>query len=71
MRGSQELRGAKVIAAFPRQEKAWCGPCGRMMVLGNAGLCLDCELIFRLAKLARIQFVRELENHRAIRGWRT
>jgi hypothetical protein len=57
-------RGSSVIAAFPNQEKAWCGPCGRLMVLGQYGLCLDCELIFRLAKLERVQFVKQLARFR-------
>jgi len=34
------------------------------MILGDAGLCIDCELIFRLAKLERTQFVRELQRFR-------
>jgi len=58
------MRGKNLFSAFGLQDRRYCGPCGRFMILGDAGLCIDCELIFRLAKLERSQFVRELERFR-------
>jgi len=58
------MRGKNVLSAFALQDRRYCGPCGRFMIVGDAGLCIDCELIFRLAKLERTQFVRELERFR-------
>ena len=58
------MRGKNLLSAFALQDTRYCGPCGRLMILGDAGLCIDCELIFRLAKLERTQFVRELQRFR-------
>jgi len=58
------MRGKNLLSTFAIQDRRYCGPCGRFMILGDAGLCIDCELIFRLAKLERTQFVRELQRFR-------
>ena len=64
------LKRLKLLVATPlpgtpiSAGTGFCGPCGRKTILGNAGICLDCELLFRLAKLERTQFVRELERFR-------
>jgi len=64
------LKRLKLLVATPlpgtpiSEGTGLCGPCGRMMMLGNAGICLDCELFFRMAKLERAQFVRELQRFR-------